>query len=304
MMESCNSRDNAAWCGVHSVSVTPFTETGAIDIDGFRNLMRLSSADRVHGVVVAGSTGEFYSMTAAERRRLVEVATEEVADGVSVVAGISALDRKEVIQLGKDAKLAGADGVMLLPPIFLFPNEAEIRGFVIDVSEGIDLPIMLYNNPRRTGVTLSPELVAQLADDARIVAIKDSSRDIVQVEKLVSAVGERVKVLVGFDSMLLASLSVGAHGVVSMASQVLGATVRDLYEAWHAGDLAAARTLQERLTRFYDTLVPDVSPYAVIKQAMNLLGRPGGVPRKPMLPVTPEVEGTIRGVLDELQMSN
>ncbi len=293
------NRTDVDWHGILAVLITPFSEDGKIDEDGYRRIVELVIGDGVHGIITCGSTGEFYVMSNEERQRLYRITVEQVRKRVPVIAGTSAISPNDVVALGQYAVGLGIDGTMILPPYYAMPNEREIAAFFQEISHRVPLPIMLYNGTRRTGVNLTPRLVARLAEIERVVAIKDSSRDFLLMCELIQRVGDKLRVFTGLESMLLGCLAMGGAGAVAMAPQAMGRIPVDLYDAALRGDLQRARELQKKVSRFYD-IFNIGNNYSACKEAVNQVGRPGGFPRKPLLPLTPEERGQVKAILHEL----
>jgi len=293
------NRNDVSWHGILVVMVTPFTREGGVDEHSYRRMLELCLADGAHGIITCGSTGEFYVLTPEERRRLYQITVEQVRGRVPVIAGSSGISVEDVVSLGQAAQRCGIDGMMILPPYYAMPNEREILAFFQEISDRVPLPIMLYNGTRRTGVNLTPRLVSRLADIDRVVAIKDSSKDFLQVCELIHNVGDRLRIFTGFESMLLGTLAMGGDGAVAMAPQAMGRIPVDLYEAMMRGDLTRARELQKKVSRFYDVFAIG-NNYSGLKEAINQAGRPAGFPRKPLLPLTAEEREQVRSILQEL----
>lgn len=271
------------WQGIHSVLVTPFDAEGRIDFDRFSELVDSNIRHGADGVIVCGSTGEFYTMSVPERSELF-VATVAAAGGrVPVIAGVSDLRNAVVADLCGAAARAGCDGILALPPIYAKPDARETECFYRMIASRSDLPVMLYNSPARIGVNVTPDMVARLADLPNVVAIKDSSADIQQVSELCRKVGDRLAVFVGYETMIRAALPVGCVGVVAMAHQLSGRLVRRYFDACRKGDRAQADAMEPALFAIYDCFKSG-SFYAGIKAVMNELGQPVGPPREPLLP--------------------
>ncbi|SON54352.1 putative DapA-like lyase [Hartmannibacter diazotrophicus] len=288
------------WQGIHSVLVTPFDSNGAIDFARFEELVDRNIAAGADGVIVCGSTGEFYAMTVEERDALFRSTVSATARRVPVLAGVSDLSLDVTFDLCGRAKAAGCDGILALPPIYAKPDLREAEHFYRRLSALCDLPIMLYNSPARLGVNLLPELVDKLADLPNVVAIKDSSADIQQVTELCARVKDRLAVFVGYETMIRSALPVGCSGVVAMAHQLSGRLVRTYYDACAAGDTATADKLELALFAIYGCFKSG-SFYAGIKAAMNELGQPVGDPREPLLPFS---DAQVSKVRDLLQGAN
>lgn len=277
------------WRGNYVAVVTPFTQTGELDEHALVANLELLFDEGADGFVVAGCTGESWAMTPAERIRVAELAVSAVGAHVPVIAGVSDIRTEDVVAAAREARRAGAAGVLVLPPYFALPGPAEVVAHYRAISDGAAIPIMIYNNPRRTGINLQPELLQQLADIEWVVAVKESSSDYVQTERTIRELADRVAVFTGHSAERgAAAVLMGAHGFVSsLEPQIMGRRAIELYDTAAAGDFDQARAIQFETLAVQDGLARcgGTAP-ANLKAAMNLLGRPGGYPRRPILPLT------------------
>ncbi|NKQ57702.1 4-hydroxy-tetrahydrodipicolinate synthase [Amycolatopsis sp. K13G38] len=287
------------WGGVLSVLVTPFREDASVDIPSFRRNIDKAIEDRATGIVVAGSTGEFYSLSDAERLELFSVATGQAGGRVPVIGCVNSTSTatSATVELADEARTTGLDGVMLLPPLYVRPTWPEALRFFQDVTAACDLPILAYNNPSRTGIDLTVDMIEELAAKTGVVAVKDSSGDVTKMGQLARRVGDRVRLLVGLDTLMLPCLAQGAHGIVSVVHQALPELINALYEHTRAGRTAEAAVLQAGLSEFCELLYKrGTNPFSALKLAMNHRGYGGGHSRLPILPP----EGGIRGEIETL----
>jgi dihydrodipicolinate synthase/N-acetylneuraminate lyase len=247
-----------------------------------------------------GSTGEWFSLGEAERVRLFEIVADEARGRLKLIAGVIAIVPAESMRLAEAAKRLGYDGGLLLPPPYVLPTKAELFAFVGGV-EAVGLPLMLYNNPARTGVNLDAPLLTELLRFPRVVALKESAKDLQQIARTIRTVGDELAVFSGMENYLVPSLQRGAVGVVAMAPNVLGRRAIGLYHAARRGDLVQATRLQGPIDRLYDEMYAGrTNPYVVLKEGMRLRGRPGGHPRPPLLPMSDADREAFRRVLDEI----
>ncbi|HET6520523.1 MAG TPA: dihydrodipicolinate synthase family protein [Geminicoccaceae bacterium] len=285
------------WRGVFAVAATPFTRDGDIDEGAFRALTDTLVADGVEGVVVAGSTGEWYSMRDDERRRLFEVARGQVGGRARVIAGTSAIATRDAVALTRTAKDLGCDGAMVLAPPYALPNERELLGHFEAVA-AVGLPLMVYNNPGRTQVNLTAGLIEKLCAFDSVVALKDSSKDLYQLAETLRTAGDRLAVFCGLEPYLLPMVQRGAVGVVSMSVNILGRDAVTFSDHLAAGRFAEARPLEAVIDRLYEAFyVGGYGAYVVLKECMNLGGRPAGWPRRPHLPMDDEGRRRLAGIL-------
>ena len=292
-------RAKVNWHGSFAVIVTPFTEDGDIDEAGYRKVVDLVIEAGCRGIISAGSTGEFFLMTHDERKRVFSIAVDESGGRIPVLAGTSATRTSDIIDLNRSALEIGCAGAMILPPIYIGIEERELLTYYRTIAESSDLPIMLYNSPQAVSNYLKPNIVQELMDLDTVVAIKDSSLDLRQLNDLVRFCGDEIRVFIGLEDLLLSALAVGAVGAVAMMPPVAGRIAVDLYELAAAGDWEGAKKAHDKIVRLYD-LFNVGSGYIAIKESMNLLGKPGGFSRPPMLMFTEEQKAQLREILEDV----
>jgi 4-hydroxy-tetrahydrodipicolinate synthase len=300
-------RDSVDWRGYIPALTTPFHRDGALDRSGWQELVEWMVAEGMHGIVVAGSSGEWFSLEDDERRDLFALAIQQVRGRVPVLACCNAISPRSSLALARSAVELGADGIVLAPPPYSRANDAEIVAFYDTIVREITLPLCLYNWPRGTGIDLSPELIARLTELPTVVAIKNSTGSLAAFVQTFFAMKDRLRIF-GFGSDDLSISLIRDHGGDGTigGGAVLGRDHPAFYEALWAGDMDAARVAGARDKRFFDfSMRPDFSPQfasaqAVMKAALNLRGLPGGYPRPPYLPLSEAELESVRAVMDEL----
>ncbi|WJS85363.1 dihydrodipicolinate synthase family protein [Paracoccus sp. TOH] len=272
------------WSGVLTAAITPFDADGAVDEAALHAHFDRMLAAGVKGFVVSGSTGEYYSMSADERKALFKLVADAYGDRAMLVAGTSSLNHADTLELTRYAKDVGFDGCMLLPPVYCLPTPAEIRAAVAEVAE-IGLPVMLYNNPARVGVGLTPALTAELASIPNVVAYKESARDLYAVGETYYATRDKLRHFAGLEPYLSSLLSRGASGSVSTISNICAAEVVATYDAYRSGDLDEMSRNQQIIDQLYHLMARSgLSNFAFVKAGMAALGLNGGTVRRPHLP--------------------
>jgi 4-hydroxy-tetrahydrodipicolinate synthase len=297
-----NNQDPSRWSGNFCAVVTPFDEDGGLDLDAFGDNLQLLLSEGIEGVVVAGHTGESWAIEDDERAELFRVARDAVAERKPVIGAVSAIRTEDACRLARMAERAGIDGLLLTAPAYAMVDEREITEHVRQVGSATALPIMLYNIPRRIGRALTPDLVEALCDVPTVAALKQSSPAFDELSEVLDRCGDRLRVFAGGSAMRgIAAASVGAHGFVSSTeTQVLGAEAIAIYERVQAGEAAAVRDVQRRCARLSTGLHRVGTEPAGLKVAMNLIGRPGGHPRRPLLPLASADVDEVRRLLDEV----
>lgn len=275
--------------GVVVPILTPIDAEERIDEVRFRKQIDFVINGKMHGILVFGSNGEFYQVEEDEMERGLKIAVDQAKGRVPVYFGIGAINTKKCVRLAKMAVKNGAAAVSILQPMFLKPNAEELYTHFKTIAEAIpDTPVLLYNNPGRVGYGLTADMVTRLAHDVKnIVGMKDTSGDITLTEECVRRNRDvNFKVFGGKDTLLYASLCVGAVGGVCTAGNFMPELIGDVYEKFAAGDMKGSLEAQFKLNPV--RLSMDAASFPVAAKDMaNLRGLDVGVPYLPNLP-TPE----------------
>lgn len=287
------------WRGNLPAVVTPFTADHEIDERRFAENVEWLLGEGADGVVVTGCTGEAWSLTAEERLRLFRLAAQIGRGQAIVIGGTGDIATRDVIDLSQAAKATGIDGVMILPPYYALPTPADLVAHYGAISDALRFPIMLYNIPERTGLNLKPALLERLAAIDWVVALKESHDDFVQLEATVAQIGERIRVFSGFAATRgMPAVVMGCHGLISsMDAHLMGRDAISLYALARAGDIERARPIQQKALGLVKGLHAHGSEASVLKAAMNVLGRPGGHVRPPLLDLDGENLERVRDTL-------
>jgi 4-hydroxy-tetrahydrodipicolinate synthase len=285
--------------GIIPAMVTPLTAEDELNEGALRRLTGHLIDGGSHGLFAVGSQGEFWAFSAEEKRRIWEIVVDETAGRVPVYAGPAAETTRETIQLTRQAEQAGVDAVSILTPYFISPNEAQLYDHYRAIAESTKLPILLYSNPARTGVKISPSLLARLAEIDNIVGVKDSSGDLEVTAEYLRVAPPDFSVLMGRDTLIYAALVYGARGSIAATANVKPQLVASIYDRFVAGDLAGARQAQQDLAPLRLAFSWGTFP-VVIKEALDLMGMEAGPARAPVGPLTPEVRERLKAVLVEM----
>jgi 4-hydroxy-tetrahydrodipicolinate synthase len=289
--------------GVLTALVTPFHAGGAIDEAALRRVVDRNIDGGVHGVVACGSTGEFTTLSGAERRLVVETVIDQTAGRVPVVAQTGAQSTAEAIELSQHAEKAGASVLMVVTPYYEPLSIKETKLYLRTVADSVSIPVMLYNLPVATGVNMTPELVGELSREVgNIQYVKDTTGDLAQAGKLIHHYGDVVSTFVGWDALLLAALTEGAAGVMAGTANVVPAELVSIHTAIAERDLDRARSEWERLYPLIDAIMS--APFvSAVKAALNATGFAVGSPRLPVLPLDPDAAATITQLASGLPAS-
>lgn len=285
--------------GTYTALATPFRD-GVLDLDAYRQLLRLQSDAGVAGVVPCGSTGEAATLADKERNALVDVALEVVGEDLAVIVGTGTYSTAKTIANTKEAEAAGAHAAMVVTPYYNKPSQTGLLRHYLAVAEATTIPLVLYNVPGRTGVTLAPGTVAELAKTGRFAAIKEAGGSLEAVSDLCSRGG--MTVLSGDDELTVPMMSIGARGVVSVVSNVLPRIVRDMVECALAGDFARAAELHYRLLPVMRAAFVESNP-SPVKAMLSLRGLVANELRAPLAPVGEASMEVIRRALEPFASS-
>lgn len=303
-----DKRARVGWRGYLPAIVTPFDANLALDVAGLGTLLEWLCAEGMHGLIVAGTTGEWSSMSAQERADLFTAVGRKVGDKMPLIAGCTSYTPQEVIALARHAAKAGFEGILVTPPPYVRPSESEILRFYTEVSALTPLPICVYNWPPGTGIDMSLALLAQLAELENVVAIKQSTGDLRRFVETFFALNERVRIFGhSMDEHGLALLEArGGDGTMG-AGAALGRVHADFYNNLWRGNIDAARCCGQKdrviMNEWYtsDLVGRFGSGPAIMKAALNLQGLPAGRVRPPLRDVQPNDLDQIRDTLVRLE---
>lgn len=276
--------------------VTPFSENFEIDFDAYGRLIDFQIERGTHGIVPCGCTGEAATLSHDEQKQCVKFTVERVAGRVPVIAGTGSNNTKEALDLTAYAKEAGADGALLITPYYNKPTPAGQIAHYRTIAEHVDIPIMLYNVPGRTGTKMSPETIAELSKTPNIVSIKEACGSVDQVTQILARCD--INVVSGDDALTLPMMAVGARGVVSVAANVVPDRIAALCDEFDAGNLEAARAIHYEIAPLCTALFVETNPIPV-KAILADMGLIKNVLRLPLTPMTPEAFAQIKPVLKE-----
>ncbi|AFH63264.1 4-hydroxy-tetrahydrodipicolinate synthase [Paenibacillus caseinilyticus] len=282
--------------GIIPALITPFDAGQQLDEAALRRLVRRLAASGVHGLFGLGTNGEFFSLTESEKLRAAEIMMEE-AGGLPVYIGAGCAATHETIRLARQLERLGADALTVITPYFLSFTQQELIGHFCAVAAATSLPILLYNIPARTGNALAPKTVGELSRIPNIVGIKDSSGSYDTILQYLEHAGPEFAVLAGTDSLILSTLMAGGQGAVAATANVFPETVRSIYELWQQGRLAEAEQQQRKLRALRSAFALGTLP-SVLKEAMNRIGLPAGLPRLPVQPLGPDARAELYAVMD------
>jgi 4-hydroxy-tetrahydrodipicolinate synthase len=279
--------------------VTPFKDDLSIDFEAYGHLVDWHLAKGTHAIVPCGCTGEAATPSHEEQKQCIRFVVERVAGRVPVIAGTGSNNTVEAISLTQFAKDAGANAVLLITPYYNKPTAAGQLAHFTMVAKAVDIPIMLYNVPSRTGTNMQPQTVADLSKLPNIVAIKEAAGSVDQVSQILGLC--EITVLSGDDGLTLPMMAVGATGVVSVAANVVPDRMAAMCSDFMKGNLEAARKVHYELLPLFKALFLETNPMPV-KAALARMGLIKNLLRLPLTPMLPEKFAQLEPVLEQLDV--
>ncbi|MEU4061070.1 4-hydroxy-tetrahydrodipicolinate synthase [Streptomyces wedmorensis] len=273
--------------------ITPFTPSGALDLDGAGELAARLVAEGCDGLVLSGTTGESPTTTDAEKAALLRAVREAVGPGPSLVAGVGTADTRHTAELARQAGRAGADGLLVVTPYYSRPPQAAVEAHFLKVADATDLPVMVYDIPGRTGTRVEPATMLRLAAHPRIVAVKDCAYDLLGSARVIAESG--LAYYSGSEELNLPLYAVGGAGYVSTVANVAPRQLRAVLDAFDAGDTAGAARLNARLLPLTELMMASGLPGTVTAKALL-----GGPVRDPLQPAGREAVDGLRAAYEAL----
>ena len=280
--------------------VTPFKENGEVDYELAITLSNYLFENGSDGIVLCGTTGESPTLSWSEQHDLFVAVKSSLSSGCKILVGTGSNCTSEAVEATKKAYEFGADGALVVVPYYNKPPQEGLYNHFSSIATAAkDLPLMLYNIPGRTGCNLLPNTVNKLMNFPNILSIKAASGRIEEVTELRSVCGPKLSVYSGDDSLLLPMLSVGAVGVVSVASHLVGLQLKEMIELFFKGEVSSALVIHERLQPLFKSLFMTTNPIP-IKAALELSGWNVGNPRSPLSPLSIELKKQLSIILKSL----
>ncbi|MEP6961315.1 MAG: 4-hydroxy-tetrahydrodipicolinate synthase [Acidobacteriota bacterium] len=282
--------------GCGTALVTPFRQDGSLDEATMRKLVRRQIDNGIHFLVPCGTTGESPTLTRAEHLRVVEITVEEAAGETPVLAGAGGYNTAEVVELAKELKHIGVDGLLSVTPYYNKPNAEGLYQHYKAIAAATPLPIIVYSIQGRTGINVEPATLKRLAEIETIVGVKEASGNVAQIAAIAQMLPETFSLLSGDDAITIPVIALGGHGVISVISNEIPAGMSSLTQLALSGDYAGARLLQRK---FFDLMTvnfvePNPGP---VKAAMAMMGLLEPIFRLPMVPPSEAARARIEAVL-------
>ena len=287
--------------GAFPVLITPMDEFQEINWDGVKQNVNYFIEQNVAGIIINGSTGEFVSLSKEERFKMVETVLKEIDGRIPVIVGTAAETTKETIEYTKHAEAHGADCALIINSYYCKPKEEEIYFHFKEISNAVNIPIMLYNNPFTSGVDMSTELMLRIGKECENVThIKESSGDIRKARDLVRQSEGAFQVFCGSEDLVMESYLVGASGWVSVAGNIVPGLVTKMYEHFQNGELEKAWEINDAILPLCEFLEGSGKYVQIVKRSMELHGQAGGPSRYPRLGLTVEENQKLQTILSNI----
>lgn len=287
--------------GAFPVLITPMDEFQEINWDGVKQNVNYFIEQKVAGIIINGSTGEFVSLSKEERFKMVETVLKEVDGRIPVIVGTAAETTKETIEYTRHAEAHGADCALIINSYYCKPKEEEIYFHFKEISNVVNIPIMLYNNPFTSGVDMSTELMLRIGKECENVThIKESSGDIRKARDLVRQGEGAFQVFCGSEDLVMESYLVGATGWVSVAGNIVPGLVTKMYEHFQNGELEKAWEINDAILPLCEFLEGSGKYVQIVKRSMELHGQAGGPSRYPRLGLNVEEDQKLQTILSRI----
>lgn len=276
--------------------VTPFNKDGSVNYDLLGELLEYQIANGTDAVIICGTTGESPTLTHEEHTDVIEFAVKTVNKRIPVIAGTGSNDTDYAVKLSQEAEKSGADALLLVTPYYNKTSQQGLIRHYTYIADRVNIPMILYNVPSRTGVNIKPETYYELSKHPNIVAAKEANGNISDLAKTISLCGDNLDIYSGNDDQITAFLSLGAKGVISVLSNVAPKVAHDIVASYKNGDVEKSMKLQLEYLRLCEDLFIDVNPIP-IKEAMMMMGWDVGECRMPLAPLSDSARSTLKETL-------
>ncbi|WP_213105920.1 4-hydroxy-tetrahydrodipicolinate synthase [Candidatus Protochlamydia amoebophila] len=288
--------------GLYTALITPFTPTGQLDEEGLKKLIQIQLHHQVDGVVVLGTTGESPTLTQIEKRRIIEIALEEIQGRIKVIVGTGSYSTQQAIEQTRQAKQMGADAALIVTPYYNKPTQEGIFKHFEAINQAVSFPICLYNIQGRTGQNIQTHTLKRISTLSSIIGVKETSGDINQIMDVIEAFHQshpNFAILSGDDALTLPIIALGGHGIISVVSNLVPAAMKSLVNAALNGNFKKARIIHNQLYSFIKAVFIETNPIP-IKAALSLSKLPAGSCRLPLCDLSQNYSQKLAQILNEL----
>jgi len=283
--------------GCGTALITPFNENG-INFEEFEKMIEFQIKEEADAIIVCGSTGEYSTMTDEEQKATIKFAIDTARKRIPVIAGTGSNNTAHAVQTSKYAESVGADGLLIVTPYYNKTTQEGLIKHYEAIANEVSLPIIIYNVPVRTGLNVLPDTFLKLSKIENIAAVKEASGNISQIAEISNLCRENLAIYSGNDDQILPVLSVGGVGVISTISNIIPKDVHNMVDYFMNGKIKESMLLQLNTLNLTSALFSEVNPIPV-KEAMNMIGFNAGVPRLPLVPLSPTGKEKVRKALLE-----
>lgn len=273
---------NTIFTGAGVAIITPFNEDGSINFEGLGTNIDYQIENGTDAIIICGTTGEASTMTEAEHLECIRYAVERTAKRVPVIAGTGSNDTRTAIELSQEAEKLGADGLLLVTPYYNKTTQAGLIKHYTMIADSVNIPIILYNIPGRTGMGITIDTLKVLAEHKNIVAVKEASGNISYTAQAAAAIGDKMDIYSGNDDIIVPMMALGAKGVISVLSNIMPKETHEMCQLCLDNNFAPAIEMQLKYLEVINNLFIEVNPIPV-KAAMNMMGMPSGTLRMPLV---------------------
>ncbi|MGC6517022.1 MAG: 4-hydroxy-tetrahydrodipicolinate synthase [Candidatus Puniceispirillaceae bacterium] len=291
---------NVAFSGAYTALITPFKD-GRVDTEAFVKLVEWQIEQGIHGLVPVGTTGESPTLSHDEHDMVIELCVKTVAGRVPVIAGAGSNSTAEAVRLSKNAQAVGADGVLIVSPYYNKPTQAGLLAHFNAVAEAVSVPVIVYDIPGRSIVSVNDDTMAKLAKIDGIAGVKDATGDAARPTRLLNEIGETFAQLSGEDATCLPYLAAGGHGCISVVSNIAPKLCAQMHEAFAKGDVALAQKINRQIMPLHDGMFTEASP-GPVKYAASLLGLCEADTRLPLTEISADSKAVVEAALRSSQL--
>ncbi|MBE6837244.1 MAG: 4-hydroxy-tetrahydrodipicolinate synthase [Ruminococcus sp.] len=283
---------NTIFTGAAVAIVTPMNADGSVNYDKLGELIDFNIDNGTDAIVICGTTGEGSTLSDQEHVDCIKYAIDKTAKRVPVIAGTGSNDTAYAIKLSKHAEELGADALLVVTPYYNKTSQAGLVRHFTEIADAVNIPMILYSVPSRTGVNIAPETVCKLAEHKNIVAIKEASGNISQIAKIAAICGDKIDIYSGNDDQIVPIMALGGKGVISVLSNCIPQETHDICQLCLENKYDEARTLANKYLEFANDLFIDVNPIPV-KEALNIMGFEVGECRLPLIPLSDDARAKL-----------
>jgi len=292
---------NTIFTGAGVAIITPMNNDGSINYNKLGELIDFNIENGTQAIIICGTTGESSTMTDDEHKECIRFAVEKAAKRVPVIAGTGSNDTSYAISLSKEAEELGADALLLVTPYYNKTSQAGLIAHFNAIADSVDIPIILYNIPGRTGINIAIDTYVELGKHRNIVAVKEASGNISYLAQLAAACSDTLDIYSGNDDMIVPVMSLGGKGVISVLSNCMPKETNEICQLCLDNDFHKATALALKLMEFTNNLFIDVNPIPV-KEALNLMGMNAGPCRMPLVPLSDKARDALKSSMQKIQL--